>query len=82
MIEFLTWLLLTIILSVTESGMRRGVYVTVYGNDAFVPTAQARRAWDIDAGCWIDIREVDERQFVRLATDEDELETEEDDDAC
>jgi len=50
--------------------MKRGVYLTIYGNNAVVSGPKARRGWDLDMGEWVPIDAITD-EFIRKAEPED-----------
>lgn len=38
-------------------GRPQGIYETDYGNACYVSGPKARRAWDLDAACWVPLED-------------------------
>lgn len=51
---------------VPKQSFKKGFYETVYGNVAFVQSAKAKSAYDVDAGERIPISQVDLGKFIRI----------------
>ena len=52
-----------------KTTIKKGLYMTWYGNTAFVSGTGAKSAWDLDMGERIPISQVDLHKFIRACKD-------------